>query len=1426
MNNPTIPAGLTGSITVNGGDPTGSDTLIINGRVNVADAFTYTPATTTSDTGSVSNTGLPTVNFSTIEHLTINGQNGGPGGTGDSLTITTSNLSSGQTEILTPGPQFDSGHVDFRDRPGGVNPTAVPVDFLKLGVAGSLSFNDIGRFDNLIYNGTGLNDTFNVTAAGVVTLNTQIPVSTPSIITLTLAGLDGDDTFNVPGNHNLPGGIVAQGGNSSSGDVVNFTGNGAGAVTTSFGAATVTEAGFTAVTYSGVEILNVNAVNANATAVGTAGDDVMSVTPTGATAVTVKLTSSSPAIAATPTVNFSNLVTMTVDGGAGLNSLNFNGSSSNDVFTLSRSVGNLSLQMLGRQSVATTNTFFSWNVYGYDGNDTFNINEPGPVNVIQLNVEGGAGINTISLNTSFGQTYVPAGGNNGSLLGGANINFTDVSTAIASYVASPVSGTVQSGAGANQITVKSLTTNTVTATVDNGTLVTFTGLVSSVIVQAGSGDDVISITPGAFAGAGGFVVDAGDPTASDTLIVTGAVGQDTVVYTPTGVGAGSVSVNGVVTNFTTTEHVIYSGLGGNDILTMNGTASDDAFVVNLANGGSGSHRANLFPTFDYTGATAVTANGGTGGFDVATLNGTENNDTFTSAADVVTLAGQGTFTLGTNLDRLDVNALGGDDSVTLSGVTLATVISGGDGNDTLIGSPQADLIYGGFGNDIIIGGGGNDVGYGEAGDDRFGDPAIADPAANDPGNDQFFGGDGSDTLTWDAGDGSDTFEGGTGQDVMIFNGNAAAEVFTFNANGTRLQLLRSVGAINMDLADVEQVNLNANGGTDSVLVNDLYGTGIQLLNLNLGTDGAVDAVNVQGRTVADNIMVTTPGAGQLLVAGLQYNIGITTTEATDSLTLNGNDGNDQITVAPTAATLMAMTLNGGLGDDILNGNVVSINGNEGNDTLIGGVGNQSMDGGAGDDTFIGNGGTDNVGGGVGSSVGDTILAAGTTGNDTFSLSLDGGGHLLVTINGLTTTYQNFLSGPIASSGIEQILVQGFAGNDALTVNSANSAIPILVNFDGGSNADSLILTGGVATSDTYQVGPGVGEGTSTIVIGGVSQVVHFNYLEPVFDQVGGPLVVNGTNAANAINYITGNDPSNAQNPAWGQVSVDSYEAINFTNKTTLTINGQAGSDLINLAALNVPTGLTAVNVNGNDPSSNDQLVVNGLFGGAAVNYLPIDNNSGSITVNGFFNLPVTNYTGIESVLYVGRSGGDNLTVTAPAGGAEITYLPGATMDNGFVNMVGFNAAMNLTPFEFRSVGTLATLTFATSGGARISGLDIHGTSSDDQFNVNALGDVQVAKPSFGVPVAPSIRTPGIAVLRLIGESGDDIFNVPGNHLFPNGINVQGGDPSASDVLNFSGSGTSARWLWTSRDAPSSRQVSQRSATPELKSSMPVPPART
>src|SRR5207247_1926427 len=84
LNNPSpnVPLGLTGTITVNGGDPTASDRLIVNGTIG-QDAINYTPDAATTGSGRVTVNALPVVLFNGIEDLAINGQGGN-----DNLTVT------------------------------------------------------------------------------------------------------------------------------------------------------------------------------------------------------------------------------------------------------------------------------------------------------------------------------------------------------------------------------------------------------------------------------------------------------------------------------------------------------------------------------------------------------------------------------------------------------------------------------------------------------------------------------------------------------------------------------------------------------------------------------------------------------------------------------------------------------------------------------------------------------------------------------------------------------------------------------------------------------------------------------------------------------------------------------------------------------------------------------------------------------------------------------------------------------------------------------------------------------------------------------------------------------------------------------------------------------------------------------------------
>ena len=111
------------------------------------------------------------------------------------------------------------------------------------------------------------------------------------------------------------------------------------------------------------------------------------------------------------------------------------------------------------------------------------------------------------------------------------------------------------------------------------------------------------------------------------------------------------------------------------------------------------------------------------------------------------------------------------------------------------------------------------------------------------------------------------------------------------------------------------------------------------------------------------------------------------------------------------------------------------------------------------------------------------------------------------------------------------------------------------------------------------------------------------------------------------------------------MSVGGYEPIEFINKTTLTLNGLAGDDTINLNNPDTPTGLTAIAVNGGDPTASDKLIVNGTTGADNINFSPTSADAGGVTGAG----PVAvSFTAVEQLAINGQGGNDDLTVTTPS----------------------------------------------------------------------------------------------------------------------------------------------------------------------------------
>jgi hypothetical protein len=234
---------------------------------------------------------------------------------------------------------------------------------------------------------------------------------------------------------------------------------------------------------------------------------------------------------------------------------------------------------------------------------------------------------------------------------------------------------------------------------------------------------------------------------------------------------------------------------------------------------------------------------------------------------------------------VNVQAGDGDDEVRVDNAVspLELTIDGGAGDDTLIGAN---------GNETLIGGAGNDFADGNIG---------ADTARM---------GTGDDTFEWDPGDGSDTVDGQGGTDALDFHGSNIGEQLVASADGSHVRFTRNVAAIVMDLDNVEGLALRSLGGVDQVTVGDLTGTDMKTAAVDLGAfdgtpDATSDTVTVTGTAQRDNVAVTKAG-GQVLVKGLATQTTIAGSDpGIDLLRVNTLDGDDNVTVAPDVADLMA-----------------------------------------------------------------------------------------------------------------------------------------------------------------------------------------------------------------------------------------------------------------------------------------------------------------------------------------------------------------------------------------------------------------------------------------------------------------------------------------------------------------------------------------
>lgn len=473
------------------------------------------------------------------------------------------------------------------------------------------------------------------------------------------------------------------------------------------------------------------------------------------------------------------------------------------------------------------------------------------------------------------------------------------------------------------------------------------------------------------------------------LFVVGDAQPNTIVVSRTAAGglqvnAGTVAIRGGAPTMVNTRSVVVSGGGGDDLVTLSevngqlplatlvggagndtltggsaadtlvGQAGNDLLLGQAGNdwlfGGDGNDRltggAGSDQVFGDGGddrliwnpGDGTDRNEGGGGVDATEVNGGNGAEEFIETANGVRVRFDRVTPAPFSLDigtteNLILNANGGDDSFDATGnlaALIATTVDGGPGNDTVRGTNGVDRLVAGDGNDFVDGQQGNDVVVLGAGDD---------------------------VLQWDPGDASDVVEGQDGLDTMVFNGSNVNEHFDVSANGTRGRLFRNVGNVTMDTGDVETFDVRALGGTDDIAVGDLSGTGITAVNTDLagsdGTDdGVADSVTISGTAAGDVAVLAAQGTG-VEATGLAATVSVTGASPTlDRVSVIALGGDDVLDASGVPAGTVMLTLDGGDGDDVLIGS-------GGNDTLLGGNG---------DDVLIGGPGTDVLDGGPGANV--------------------------------------------------------------------------------------------------------------------------------------------------------------------------------------------------------------------------------------------------------------------------------------------------------------------------------------------------------------------------------------------------------------------------------------------------------------------------
>ena len=346
---------------------------------------------------------------------------------------------------------------------------------------------------------------------------------------------------------------------------------------------------------------------------------------------------------------------------------------------------------------------------------------------------------------------------------------------------------------------------------------------------------------------------AGTPS-GDAVTVTGASGQ----FSAAGLAA-EVRIRGALVTM--------------DQVLVDGDSGDDRFTVDPA-----------------AGQVLGTRIDGGGGDDTTITNGTASNDDVRVRPDhgwVRVSKGIGTY--DATVEHTLINGLDGKDWLETAGnldPLTDVVLDGGPGDDVVTGSEGAETLLGGDGLDQVIGHQGDDI---------------------------LLLGAGPDHVFWSPGDGSDIIEGQSGTDFLNVRGSGESDKVSISSLGSRIRLKPSAAEA-LDLDGMEHLNVSPLGGADSVIVDELSGTAVWEVVVNVEAtigggvaDGSVDQIQVQGTNGVDAIEVS-GSSESVTVEGLNPATRVRRTDPSDRLLIDTLAGADQVLTTGLAPGSIELTV--------------------------------------------------------------------------------------------------------------------------------------------------------------------------------------------------------------------------------------------------------------------------------------------------------------------------------------------------------------------------------------------------------------------------------------------------------------------------------------------------------------------------------------